>query len=228
MVSYEHHPSPGEKDGDAVARPRARRASGAETAPSNAYVAGPAVRLGGGGHAAHAPGKCAGCAITGGTCQDCGGGRKLDALPRQGHIPSNTVQCLRRWTRCSAPYSPGSWAAKVTYHCPRFIFPGIVLPGTTEPTYVTIPDEYIGTSPTGTDLYRCRRKPKTFTLLMASDTIAATLNRTIIYPNFGSCHAGFRRILGRLLAGAFLPSGGGRPWGGRVSGPTPPSGIPCP
>ena len=141
----------------------------------------------------------------------------------KGNFPSNTVTCLKRWTPCRAPYSPGSWGAKVTYHCP--IFPGF--PGTTSPAYVTIPDEFIGTGPRGGRQYRCRRKPKTLTLLIASDALATVITRGMLFPDFASCHAGFRNNLRLVLNSVFAPSGGG-PSGIRVNGPPPPSGIPCP
>jgi hypothetical protein len=57
--------------------------------------------------------------------------------------------------------------------------------------------------------------------------VAATLNRQILYPDDYSCHAGFRMLLETALAALFSPSGGGRPWGGRVQLSAPP-GFPCP
>jgi Domain of unknown function (DUF4157) len=142
-------------------------------------------------------------------------------------IPSNTVHCVKKWNPCSAPYSPGSWAAKVTYHCPRFV-PPIVLPGTTEPSYITIPDEFIGTDSAGRDLYSCRPGWRVRLFTDIADVAAASMNRTILYPDFVSCHAGYRRILRILLEGLFRPRGGGRPAGVIVGGPSPPAGIPCP
>jgi hypothetical protein len=151
---------------------------------------------------------------------------RAGALTVKGNIPTNTVHCLKRWTYCSAPYSPGSWGATVSYHCPRFIFPGIILPGTTQNSYVTIPDEFIGTGPGGGRKYRCRHKPKTFTLLTVADVAATTLNRTILYPDFQSCHDGYRSILRATLEGLFSPAGGG-PSGIRVNASVPVGGFPC-
>jgi hypothetical protein len=143
-------------------------------------------------------------------------------------IPSNTVHCVKKWNPCSAPYSPGTWAAKVTYHCPRYIFPGIILPGTTQTSYVTIPDEFIGVDPVGRDMYRCRPGFQVRIWTDVADTIATTVNRTILYPGQQPCHDGFRRILRLALESVFRPSGGGRSAGIRVNAPPPPSGFPCP
>jgi hypothetical protein len=143
-------------------------------------------------------------------------------------IPSNTVYCVKKWNPCSAPYSPGSWAAKVSYHCPRFIPPFITLPGTTQTSYVTIPDEFIGVDASGRDMYRCRPGFQVRLWTDIGDTAAAAMNRSILYPDFVSCHNGYRRILGALLEGLFKPRGGGRPAGIRVNAPPPPPGIPCP
>jgi hypothetical protein len=149
---------------------------------------------------------------------------RQQALSSRGAIPSNTVVCATKWTPCRAPYSPGSWAAKVTYHCP--VFPG--LPGTTKPAYVTIPDEFIGTDPTGRDMYRCRRGFQVRFWLEVADTIATTLTRGMLFPSFEACHAGYRANLYAALAVLFRPSGGGRPWGGRVNRSVPAGGFPCP
>jgi hypothetical protein len=144
--------------------------------------------------------------------------------PNAPPVPSNTVHCVQKWNPCSAPYSPGTWAAKVTYHCP--VWPG--LPGTTETSYVTIPDEFIGPDSTGRDMYRCRPGFQVRIWTDIADTVAATLNRQLLYPDFTSCHAGFRTLLTSALESLFAPSGGGRPAGIRVNAPPPPSGIPCP
>jgi hypothetical protein len=148
----------------------------------------------------------------------------LDAARTRRPLPTNTVECVKKWTPCSAPYSPGSWAAKVTYHCP--VWPG--LPGTTEPAYVTIPDEFIGTDSDGDDMYRCRPGFQVRFKLDIADIAATTLNRNLLYPDFPSCHAGFRTILNGLLSSLFAPSGGGRPWGGRVGRSIPEGDFPCP
>jgi hypothetical protein len=142
-------------------------------------------------------------------------------------IPSNTVHCVQKWTPCSAPYSPGSWAAKVTYHCPRFM-PPFILPGTTQTSYVTIPDEFIGVDSAGRDMYRCRPGFQVRLWTDIGDISAAALNRNILYPDQQSCHVGYRTILKRVLEVLFEPSGGGRPAGIRVNAPPPPPGIPCP
>lgn len=142
-------------------------------------------------------------------------------------IPSNTVHCVKKWTLCLAPYSPGSWAAKVTYHCPYFM-PPIVLPGTTQTSYVTIPDEFIGHDPAGHDRYRCRPGSIVRIRTDIGDAFATGINRKILYPGQEACHAGYRRILHAALEYLFKPSGGGRPAGIRVNAPPPPPTIPCP
>ncbi|HMK25326.1 MAG TPA: DUF4157 domain-containing protein [Chitinophagaceae bacterium] len=147
-------------------------------------------------------------------------------MTTKGHVPGNTVICLKRWTYCSAPYSPGLWAATVIYHCPIFIWPGIILPGTTKEAYVTIPDEFIGTGPRGGRLYRCRNKALVFSVLSAADIAAAAATRMMLFPDFDSCHAGFRTNLTAALHIAFAPSGGG-PSGIRVNGTIPVGGFPC-
>jgi hypothetical protein len=142
----------------------------------------------------------------------------------RGPIPSNTVICLKKYKPCRAPYDPGTWGAKVTYHCP--VFPG--LPGTTRPAFVTIPDEFIGSDAAGRKQYRCRPRSQVAFRLDVGDTVATSLTRLTLYPDQASCHAGFRRILAGVLAGLFHPSGGeGHTWGGRIE-PVPPPGFPCP
>ena len=142
-------------------------------------------------------------------------------------IPSNTVHCVKKWTPCTAPYSPGSWAAKVSYHCPVLAWP-IILPGTTQFSYVTVPDEFIGVDPSGADKYRCRPGFQVRFMTDIGDTVATALNRKILYPDQQSCHVGYRRILRLSLETLFKPSGGGRPAGIRVNGPPPPATFPCP
>jgi hypothetical protein len=144
------------------------------------------------------------------------------SLPVKRNLISNTVHCLKRWTYCSAPYSPGSWGARLSYHCP--IWPGF--PGTTQNSYVTIPDEFIGTGPGGGRQYRCRHRPKTMTLLTVADAAATGINLNIIYPDQQSCHEGYRRILRIALEGLFAPAGGG-PSGIRVNASVPVGGFPC-
>ena len=81
--------------------------------------------------------------------------------------------------------------------------------------------------PTGRDLYRCRPQFQVRFLLDIGDTVATALNRQVIYPDDYSCHLGFRTLLEMSLAALFTPSGGGRPWGGRVQASAPPA-FPCP
>jgi Domain of unknown function (DUF4157) len=128
-------------------------------------------------------------------------------------IPSNTVECVAPYRACVAPYSPGSAAAKVTYHCP--IWPG--RPGTTAPAYVTIPDEFVGKDSQGQDLYRCRPGSEVSELMEIGDAEATAITRGTLCPTQAACHAGFRANLSKVLAGLFEPRGGGRPWGGRVN-----------
>jgi hypothetical protein len=142
-------------------------------------------------------------------------------------IPSNTVHCVKKWNPCSAPYSPGSWAAKVSYHCPR-LFMGIILPGTTQESYVTIPDEFIGVDSAGRDMYECRPGFKVRLWTDIGDVAATATNRSLLYPDQQSCHNGYRTILKGVLEGLFVPRGGGRPAGIRVNAPPPPGGFPCP
>jgi hypothetical protein len=149
--------------------------------------------------------------------------RKTARAAARAELATNTVVCLAKYNPCRAPYSPGTWGAKVTYHCP--VWPGF--PGTVRPAYVTIPDEFIGVDPTGRDLYRCRPGFQVRFWLEIADTTATALNRQLVYPDDYSCHLGFRTILEAVLAGLFRPSGGGRPWGGRVQASAPP-GFPCP
>ena len=138
-------------------------------------------------------------------------------------VPGNTVTCVRKYTDCRAPYSPGSWAARVTYHCP--VFPG--LPGNTAPAYVTIPDEFIGTDEQGRDQYRCRPRSSVVTRLEIGDAVATGVTRNMLFPDFASCHAGFRNNLALALSVLFQPSGGGgHTWGGRVN-QAPPRDFPC-
>jgi hypothetical protein len=144
----------------------------------------------------------------------------------QGNILSNTVTCLKKWQPCSAPRSPGTWGARVTYHCP--VFPGT--PGTTAPAFVTIPDEYVGTD-AGGDRYQCRPKSKVAFWLDIGDVAATALTRGMLFPTQAACHAGFRANLTAVLNGLFSPSGGGRSAGVRVSQAPPGSGgvpFPCP
>lgn len=151
-----------------------------------------------------------------------------------GDIPSNTVECLKRWQKCDAPYNPGTWGARVTYHCPKIILPfEVVIPGTTRSAYVMIPDEYIGKGPKGADLYQCRTKAVVDALLKAADATAKATTRATQYPTADACHAGFRANLLALLNTSFTPSGGGRPSGVRVAAqawPTTPGtgAFPCP
>jgi uncharacterized protein DUF4157 len=148
-------------------------------------------------------------------------------------VPSNTVTCLRKWQPCRAPFSPGTWGARVTYHCPRLILPfGIILPGTTMPAFVTIPDEFIGPDPaTGRDMFRCRPRSSVNTRLMIADAAAFAFTRTQLFPTFAACHAGFRANLRVAAEVMFVPSGGGRPAGIRVNSTAPGFGgipFPCP
>src|SRR5262249_19370404 len=116
-----------------------------------------------------------------------------------GPIPSNTVTCVKKWQPCRAPYSPGTWAARMTYHCPRLLLPwGIILPGTTQPAFATIPDEFIGVSPTGRDMYRCRPRVSVNFKAMVADAAAFAVTRRMLFFGQGACHAGFRANL--LLA----------------------------
>lgn len=153
-----------------------------------------------------------------------------EPLIRQAQpVPTNTVECVKKWTPCSAPYSPGSWGLRVTYHCPRLILPwGIIVPGDTRPAYVTVPDEFIGPDSSGRDTYRCR--PGAIVRIRAdiADAFATGLTRSTLYPSFDACHAGFRAFLGTALEAIFAPSGGGRPAGIRVNAPPPPATHPCP
>lgn len=146
-------------------------------------------------------------------------------------VPSATVVCLRKWQPCRAPYHPGTWAARMTYHCPRLVLPfGIILPGTTRPAYVTIPDEFIGKhSRTGRDMYRCRPRSSVNTRSIIADAAATGLTRSMLFPSQAACHAGFRVNLRLALEAMFRPSGGGRPAGIRVNhSPPGGSGIPFP
>lgn len=143
-------------------------------------------------------------------------------------IPSNSLQCVAKWVYCRAPYSPGSWAARFSYHCPRLVLPfGIILPGTTQLAYAEIPDEFIGVSPTGRDMYRCRPRSSVNTRATIADTVAFALTRSTLYPSYSACHAGFRAFLRVALEAMFKPSGGGRPAGIRVMASYPGHGYPC-
>lgn len=227
IVAHEHQSLVSEKAVSRTTSVKSRETPFAGSALSSpAYAGGPAVSLNGGHQHMHAQGKCAGCSITGGTCQSCGGGKQFEGLPKRGIIPSNTLVCLKRWTRCNEPYDSGSWSAKVTYHCP-ILRSGLIWPGTTEPTYIMIPDEYVGQDPWGKPQYRCRSAGAVRASLIDVDMVATSANRKIIYPSLKECHQGFRIILEPLLAEEFKPSGGGRPWGGRVKGPAPFAGSPC-
>ena len=153
-------------------------------------------------------------------------------LRERGEIPSNSVTCVRKWQYCRAPYNPGTWAARVTYHCPILLLPwGIIIPGTTQPAFVTIPDEYIGTSSTGRDQYRCRPRSSVVFWTGVADAAATGLTRSQLFPNQAACHAGFRSNLRLALEAVFTPSGGGRLAGIRVN-QSPPGGggrpFPCP
>jgi hypothetical protein len=134
-----------------------------------------------------------------------------------GQEHAGTVICLTRWASCTEPDDPGTWGATLTYHCP--VSPGT--PGTTQETYVMIPDEFIGGGK-----YRCRAYNEVDTLLEQADIAATEANLKLRYPTFNSCHQGYRRILNGFLAVAFRPRRGGRPWGGRVQRAKPP-GFPC-
>lgn len=150
----------------------------------------------------------------------------------RGPIPSNTVTCLAKWQPCRAPYSPGTWAARITYHCPRLILPwGIILPGTTQPAFVTIPDEFVGPDPTGRDMFRCRPRVSVNFGVNVADSVAFALTRGMLFPTQATCHAGFRANLLVALEAMFTPSGGGRPAGIRVNQTAPGGGglpFPCP
>jgi Domain of unknown function (DUF4157) len=150
-----------------------------------------------------------------------------------GPIPSNTLTCVRKWQPCRAPYSPGTWAARMTYHCPRLVLPwGIILPGTTRPAFATIPDEFIGVDPiTGRDRYRCRPGSSVRFRADIADTVATVVTRGMLFPSQAACHAGFRTNLWAALEFMFTPSGGGRPAGIRVNSTAPGGGgipFPCP
>lgn len=147
-------------------------------------------------------------------------------------VPAATVTCVRKWQPCRAPYSPGTWAARMTYHCPRLILPwGIILPGTTRPAFATIPDEFIGVSPTGRDMYRCRPRSTVMFRATVADAAATGITRSMLFFGQAACHAGYRANLHAALEVMFKPSGGGRPAGIRVNS-TPPGGggipFPCP
>jgi len=144
----------------------------------------------------------------------------------QGKIPSNTVTCLKKWQPCSAPRSPGTWGAQVTYYCPKVTG----APGTTAPAFVTIPDEYVGTD-AGGDRYQCRPKSDVAFRLGMGDAAALAMTRLELFPGQAACHAGFRVNLTTMLNLLFAPSGGGRPAGVRVNQAAPGSGgipFPCP
>lgn len=149
-----------------------------------------------------------------------------------GRVPSNTRVCTAKWQFCRAPFSPGTWAVKFTYHCPRLLLPfGIILPGTTRPAFATIPDEFVGTSPTGRDMFRCRPRSQITLRSDLADVVATALTRVTLFPNAAACHAGFRGNLLTTLNAAFVPSGGGRPAGVRVNSTPPGFGgraYPCP
>jgi hypothetical protein len=134
-----------------------------------------------------------------------------------------TVHCVKKWNPCSAPYSPGTWAARTSYHCP--VWPG--LPGTTREAFVTIPDEFIGVDSSGRDMYRCRPRSSVVTRTDIADTVATVINLQLLYPDSASCHAGYRSLLLAALEVLFKPSGGGRPAGIRVNASSPGGGFPC-
>jgi hypothetical protein len=138
-------------------------------------------------------------------------------------LPSNTVECLAKWSSRSAPYSPGEWAARISYHCP--IFPG--LPGTTRPAFVDIPDEFVGVDPSGADMFRCRPRSSVVNRANIADAFAFALTRQQLFPDSESCHAGFRAILRAALEVMFRPSGGGRPAGIKVMNANPGGTFPC-
>jgi hypothetical protein len=138
-------------------------------------------------------------------------------------LPSNTVECVRKWSSCTAPYKPGEWAARISYHCP--VFPGF--PGTTRPAFVDIPDEFVGVDSSGRDQYRCRPRSSVVNRSNIADAFAFALTRQLLFPDFESCHAGFRGILLAALEVMFKPSGGGRPAGIRVFATHPGGTFPC-
>lgn len=85
---------------------------------------------------------------------------------------------------------------------------GIILPGTTQDAFVTIPDEFIGTGPRGGRHYRCRLRPDVMRGCTSGDLLAFAKTRTSLYLTFAACHAGFRANLLVALNALFIPSGG--------------------